>query len=106
MPNQRLANKHADYFEAIIQLRPYKQIIKDYIISQVSKRPDVRISKIVPLKSGGIDIYLTDQRFARALGQKLKRSFKGALKMSRSIYTRNRATSKDVYRVTVLFRAE
>ena len=53
----------------------------------------------------GFDIYISSQRFARNLGNKMKRAFRDSeLKMTRSIYSRNRQTSKDIYRVTVMFR--
>ncbi len=95
--------KHKNYFEATIQLRPYKIEVDSWIEKQINKREDVFISRKVKVK-GGIDIYLSSQRFARALGNKLKKAFKGELKMSRTLFTQNRMTSKRVYRVTVLFR--
>lgn len=94
---------HSNYYEAIIQLRPLKQSILDFIITDIKKRDDVKITKIEKLKTG-IDLYLTSQRFARALGKKLKKSFKGELKTSRSLHSTDRNTSKKLYRVTVLFR--
>lgn len=95
--------KHDNYFEATLQLRPYNKEIDSWIEKQVNKREDVWIAKKVKVQ-GGIDIYLSSQRFTRALGNKLKRSFKGELKMSRKLFTQSRLTSKRVYRVTVLFR--
>lgn len=94
---------HRDYFEAIIQLRnPSKELI-DFVLKQVEKREDVFISKIIKYKYG-YDYYISSQRFARALGRKMSKNFKGELKSTRKIYTMDRQTSKDVYRVTVLFR--
>lgn len=93
------------YFEAVIQLRPETEEVLRFIQNQLAKRKDVLIARIVRADYG-IDIYLTSQRFARALGKKLKKSFKGTLKMSRQLFTKNTQTSKDVYRVTVLFRLQ
>ncbi len=54
----------------------------------------------------GMDYYISSNRFLLQLGKKLKKSFKGEFKVSRRIYTQDRMSSKNVYRVTVLFRLE
>ena len=38
------------------------------------------------------------------LGKKLKGKFSGEFKKSAKLFTRNRQTSKEVYRLTILFR--
>ena len=94
---------HKYYYEAILQLRPYKKEVLDFVRNQIAKRKDVFISKEEKLKTG-IDLYTSSQRFTRALGKKLKKSFKGELKTTRSLFGRNKQTSKNIYRVTVCFR--
>ncbi len=97
--------KNPKYFEADVQLRnPSEELIR-FIINQINSTKDVFVSVVVPIKQG-IDFKISSQRFARALGKKLKKSFKGELKTTRSLFTRNRQTSKDVYRVTVFFRMD
>ncbi len=91
------------YFEAIIQLRPYDDKVYEYIEKAIEKRKGVFISRIDQLKTG-IDIYISSQRFARSLGAKLKKQFKGELKNTKKLFTLDRMTSKKVYRATVLFR--
>ena len=95
--------KHRDYYEAIIQLRNPSQELLNMIKNQFNKRKDVIIVKKVEFDNG-VDLYVSSQRFARALGNKMKRNFKGELKTSRSLYSVDRQTSKRIYRVTVLFR--
>src|SRR3989344_2668688 len=90
------------YFEGILQLRPLNKEILDYVKKQIDKS-NCLISKEFNLKYG-TDLYLTSQRFTVSLGRKLKRVFKGEVKISRSLFTTSRFTSKKVYRVTVLFR--
>ncbi len=97
-----MLNSKDQYYEGILQLRPFNKDVLDYVKKQIEKS-DCLISKEVDLKDG-TDLYLTSQRFAISLARKLKRVFKGEVKISRSIHTRSRVTSKDVYRVTVLFR--
>ena len=97
-------NKHEKYYEAIIQLRNPSPELINLINNQLRKNPDAFISIIIPLKDG-FDIYISSQRFARNLGNKMKRAFKNSeLKISRKIVTRNRQTSRDVYRATVFFK--
>ena len=94
------------YFEAILQLRPFDEKIMQFILNRVEERKkNVFISKIVNLKTG-VDIYLSDNSFTLGLGKKLKKVFKGKLILSRKLHTRDRQTSKDLYRVTVCFRLE
>ena len=96
-------DKPAGYFEGILQLRNTNKEVVDFVRKSVDERKDAFISKEKEIKNG-IDFYLTSQRFLRALGKKLKNKFNGELKESRKLHTRNRLTSRDVYRVTVLFR--
>ncbi|MBU1103947.1 MAG: 60S ribosomal export protein NMD3 [Nanoarchaeota archaeon] len=95
-------DRHVDYYEAIIQLRPPTEEIIAFIKNQCKKRKEA-ITKIVTLKTG-IDLYITSQKFARTLGAKLKRNFGGELKITKKIHTKDRQTSKDIYRATILFR--
>ena len=95
--------KHAQYYEAILQLRPLNGSLVDFILEELKKRPDIFISKKVEYKNG-IDLYLSSNAFAKKLGQKLKKKFNGELKISRALYSTNRMTSKLLYRLTILFR--
>ena len=93
-----------NYFEGIVQLRPYDEEVYLFIEKEIKKRKDnVYIAKIVELKTG-IDIYISSQKFVRTLGSKLKKRFKGETKETKTIHTRNRLKSRNVYRATLLFR--
>lgn len=94
-----------EYFEAIIQLRPPTEEIFKFILNQIKKRSDVFISKIEEFKFG-VNIYISSQKFARSLAKKLKDNFKGEMKMTASLHSRDRQSSKERYRITVLFRPE
>jgi len=91
------------YYEGVLQLRPYDEEVMRFVTNQVKKDGKVFISKVVELDKG-IDIYLSSQKFIRKLGKKLKKSFKGEMKESRTLFTRNRMSQRLVYRATVLFR--
>lgn len=99
------SNKHLEYYEAILQIRPNNKEVLDFVFQLVEKRNDVKISKIEELKNG-YDIYLTNQKYARgSLAQQLKRKFRnGKLVITKSLYGQHKMTSKLVYRATILFR--
>ncbi len=97
--------KHVHYFEAILQLRPYNDEVLGFILDEIEKRPGTFISKKIEYKNG-LDLYLSSNAFAKNIGQKLKKKFKGNLVMSRALYSTSRITSKTLYRLTVLFRME
>lgn len=96
---------NSSYYEAILQLRTKKDAVYDYVLNQVKKRKNVFVSKTITQKNG-LDLYLSEQKFAKALGAKLKEAFRGEVKYSRKLYGYNRGKGKRVYRLTVLFRLE
>ena len=103
---KNLVGRHPEYFESILQLRPVKDEILDFIREMIQSRDDVHITKVVELKTG-IDIYFDNQKFVRgALAQQLKRRFKGKLVITRTLYGQHKMTSRLLYRATVLFRID
>ena len=100
-----LFKMHKNYYEAIIQLRPASPEVVDFVKGQIRNRENVFISKEVKLKTG-IDLYISSQRLALAIGKKLKRRFKGTIKVSNALYGINKFSSKEVYRVTLCYREE
>jgi nonsense-mediated mRNA decay protein 3 len=104
MKDEKVYSKN-QYFEAVIQLRPADDEVIRFIENQVRKRDDIFISKVEKLKTG-VNFWISSQRFARTLGKKLKQSFKGELIITRTLHTRHKLTSKDLYRATVLFRVD
>lgn len=94
------------YYEAIIQLRPYNSEVFDFLEQNIKNKhnPNYFISKIEELKTG-IDIYFSSQKYARTLGQLLKRKFpKGELLVTMKMHTWDRMKSRELSRATVLFR--
>ena len=95
--------KHSQYFEGILQLRNTDKDVLDFVLNLVEKRDGVSVSKIEKV-ANGLDLYFTSQKFLQQVGKKLKGNFNGELKTSVKLFTRNRITGKEVYRVNVLFR--
>lgn len=97
-------DKHPEYYEAIVQIRPLDRKLLDYIYSLIEKRNDVWISKEKRLKTG-IDLYLSSQRYARTtLVSSVRKRFKVDVKVTKALYGVDKMTSKKIYRATVLFR--
>ncbi|MFQ5620898.1 MAG: NMD3-related protein [Candidatus Nanoarchaeia archaeon] len=93
---------NAQYFEGILQLRNVTAEILEYVENQIEME-DQHVAKIVNLK-GGKDYYMGDNKFILKLGKKLKEKFSGDLKTSSSLYSVSKETSKEIHRLTVLFR--
>lgn len=91
-----------NYYQGILQLRNVNEEVIEFAYNQIRKRNDVAITNTIKFPNG-VDLYLTSQKFIRALGKKLKESFGGGLKISSKLHTRSRQ-GKDLYRVTVLFK--
>jgi len=94
---------HKDYYEGVLQLRNPNNEIIEFIDNQIKKRADVFITKEKRVNNG-IDFYITSQKYLQAIGKKLKKQFSGELKISSKLHTKSRQTSKNLYRVHVLFR--
>ena len=105
MPKSIIYRIPNNYYEAIIQLRPFDDDVFLFIEGEVNKRESVFIQRIEKVR-GGIDIYLSSQSFARRIGALLKKKFKGEMKITRKLPTQDRLTSKKLYRATVLFKAD
>lgn len=95
-----IEGKHPEYYEAILQLRDCAAEVEGLVISEIAKA-NIPVAKKVKVKRG-VDYYLADNNFTRALGKKLRERFGGEVKITASLWGRKKG--KEVYRVTVLFR--
>lgn len=98
-----MRQSNRQYFEAVIQLRPENKELLSFVLNQIAKHPDVFISHEIH-KNYGTDIYISSRKFAMLLAKRLKRSFKGELITSRTLYSMDRQSGKGVYRITVCFK--
>jgi NMD protein affecting ribosome stability and mRNA decay len=95
---------HNNYFEGIMQLRNVEDSIVEFVINELSKNETHHIAKIKKV-TNGTDIYLSPQKAMRSLGNKLQKRFGGQLTVSTKLHTKSKQTSKDLYRVNMLFRS-
>ena len=92
-----------DYFEGILQLRNIGNEVVEFAVKEIGKNENINIAKIKKV-TNGVDIYLSPQKALRSLGNKLQHHFGGQLIVSTKLHTKSRVTSKDLYRVNMLFR--
>jgi NMD protein affecting ribosome stability and mRNA decay len=95
------------YYEGVFQLRnkqnPSYKILQKEVIEYVKKSKDVGINKIVEDKSG-IDFYFTSQKIMQKIGTILYKKYGGELKLSKRLFSKDRQTSKEIYRICLLLR--
>lgn len=97
-------NRHSDYFEAVIQLRPLNTDLYNWVIKNMEDSR-VGIAREVITKNG-FDIYIDSNQYALALGKRLKKRFQGKVTLSRALHSTHKMTSKQLFRVTMLFRMD
>jgi NMD protein affecting ribosome stability and mRNA decay len=93
------------YFEGILQLRNPNKEVLDFIRSDVEKHKSqgVFISK-EEKQTDGMDLLISSNKYLRALGKKLRSRYVGEFKESPRLFTHNRQTSRDMFRMNVFFR--
>ena len=88
------------YFEGTLQLRNPSKGVLDFIDASLIKSK-VSVAKTIRHKNG-MDMYLSSNKFVLKLAKQLHDRFGSTNKISRKIFTRDKQTSKEVYRLTVL----
>lgn len=94
-----------DYFEAILQIRNPNNAAVDYVEAAIKAQSSrgVFSTKQKRTKSG-IDYYMTEVKCTKTLATELQSKFGGELKISAKLHTRDKITSKEVYRVNAMLR--
>lgn len=91
------------YYQGILQVRnPNKDVIS-FIRAEFDKEKTARIAKEAKVR-GGLDIYSSSNKFSRKLGRKLTQKYGGEVKESAKLFSRDKITSKNIYRLNVLYR--
>lgn len=94
------------YYEAILQIRDSNDEIIGFARNELSKLSSkgVFITDTKKLDSG-VDLYLTSKSAARTVGSKLRDKFGGQLTVTAKLFSVSKETSKELYRLVILFNA-
>lgn len=98
-----MPEKPPQYFEGVLQLRNVSDEVLDWVHDEIIRAGRARIAKIKEFKHG-IDVYLSQQHYMQSLGRQLQQRFGGVLKITGRQFTTDHMTSRQIYRMTVLFR--
>src|SRR3989338_7479568 len=94
---------HTGYFEGTLQLRNPNQEVLKFIDDSMNDYPEVFISK-KKNEPEGIDLYFSSNKFLIRLGHQLQKKFGGELKINPRIFSMDRQTGKNIYRMNVFYR--
>ena len=102
---QKCGKAGSQYFEGILQLRDVSKDVQHFVEQRLKKAEQKGIfTNNITQQKNGTDYYITDKKFLRSLGKELNKQFKGELNESPQLFSHNKQTSKDIYRLNVLFR--
>ncbi len=95
----------SQYFEGTLQLREATPELLEFVRADIAahEKDGVHIAKESG-RGGSADFKLTSTKYMRQLGKRLKSRFNGELTETVKLFTRNKQTSKEVYRTNVLFK--
>jgi len=99
------AKADSQYFEGTLQLRAANPELIDFVRKDIAAhtKDGVHITKESG-KGKSRDFQLTSTKYMRQLGKRLKSRFNGELTETAKLFTRDKQTSKEVYRTNVLFK--
>ena len=92
-----------NYYEGILQLRDCTSEVVAFARKRIESESGVWIAKEAKVK-GGMDFYLSSNKFLKKMGKILALRFSGIVKSTSKLHTEDRQSSKKVYRGTILFR--
>ncbi|MDK2849414.1 MAG: ribosomal export protein [Candidatus Woesearchaeota archaeon] len=96
------SKKASKYFEGILQVLTFNEDVINYI-EKLLEKENIPVSNKKQTKKG-FEYYLIDKNKLKSIGNKLVEQFGGFVKESASLHTRDRQTSKDVYRLNLAYK--
>lgn len=105
----RCSREGTQYYEAILQVRSLNPEVVEKGVGVLKRRVENLREKGVFINKAeqvtdGFDLYITDKRAAQALGKQLYEEFGGVFKASPRLFTKNRQSGKNIYRMNILVR--
>ncbi len=93
--------KHASYFEGTLQLRNCEKEVYKFVDEYFIEN-NVGVARKIKQKKG-FDFFVSSNKFLLRLKSVLLRHFSGRVLVSRKLFSRDRQTSKEIFRMTLLF---
>ena len=93
---------HSGYYEAVIQVRPRKKNIEQFIEDTISGTK-AKITRVKSLKTG-IDFYISSWKVALAVSKSMTEKFGGSYSVSRKIFGMHKSKGRVVYRSAISYR--
>jgi NMD protein affecting ribosome stability and mRNA decay len=99
------AKQNSTYFEGNLQLMNPNQEVVEFISRDIEKMKSKHVF-LTDLKESKkmVEFFLTDQSYLKVLARKVQSEFGGRLELHETLFSKNRQTSKDLYRLTALLR--
>lgn len=99
------AKAGSQYFEGTLQLRETTPELVDFVRNDIAENTKFGVHiETENIKGNRADFRLTSTKYMRQLGKRLTARFNGELTETVKLFTRDKQTSKEVYRTNVLFR--
>ncbi|GIU69614.1 MAG: hypothetical protein KatS3mg002_0850 [Candidatus Woesearchaeota archaeon] len=104
---EKCSRKNTQYFESILQLRNCNKEVLEFAKNDIKKqfKKGIYLTKEQPLEKHSIkniDLYITNQTYAKTLAEKIRKNFGGIIKKNAKHFSLDWQTSKTVYRLNVL----
>lgn len=89
------------YFEGILQLRNADREVKKYVNNLIDSASEVYVNKVVD-KKDSTDYYFVKKKFLSRIGDKIIEEYGGYMDMNAQLFTQDKQTSKELFRLNVL----
>jgi len=96
--------KHVGYFEGQIQFRNINEEILNYVDNRIIHANE-SVPKVTHHSEWNLDYHLSSKKLIRQLGKELIKKFGGTIKESAKLFSKDKQTGKDIYRLNLLYRA-
>jgi len=101
----KCSKEGTEYFEGVLQARNMTPEAMEFIRNEIAahKKDGVHLTKETKVGNDA-DFKLSSAKFIRALGKQLVQKFNGELTETSRLFSRDRQTSKDIHRISALFK--
>ena len=99
----KLSKEKSQYYEGILQVKNCDTEITDFIRNELKKanKKGIFITQ-EKLEKNRADFFITNQTYMKSLAVKLQKEFGGKISLNPTLFSRNRQTSKELYRLTIM----